>query len=110
MLSAISSSSDLTINQLKILNKNNPTPTDETSEEVPQQFGKASFEIAAMEQAKREQTDASLRQSQSPLKQSFERQSEVDPVQMMGQSSGSGDDPNKMSATYVSDSGFTSGM
>ena len=52
LLSTIAKSSDLTINQLKILNKNNPAPNDATSALDPQEFCKASDDIEAMEQAK----------------------------------------------------------
>ena len=51
-----------------------------------------------------------MRQAQSSLEASLKRQSEVDPVQRMGQASGSGDDPNKMSAADVPDSGLMSGI
>ena len=113
MLSAIAKSSDLTINQLRILNNKAQAPDDTTSSidiHIYIYFNKVADDIAAKEQAKRIQSDASLRQAQSSLEASLKRQSEVDPVQRMGQSSGSGDDPNAMSAADVLDSGLMSGI
>ena len=110
MLSAIAKSSDLTINQLRILNNRAQAPDDTASSVDIIDLNKVADDIAAKEQAKRIQSDASLRQAQSSLEASLKRQSEVDPVQRMGQASGSGDDPNKMSAADVPDSGLMSGI
>ena len=110
MLSAIAKSSDLTINQLRILNNRAQAPDDTASTIDIIDFYKVADDIAAKEQAKRIQSDASLRQAQSSLEESLRRQAEVDPVQRMGQASGSSDDPNKMSAADVPDSGLMSGI
>ena len=110
MISAIAKSSDLTINQLRILNNKAQAPDNTASSIDIIDFNKVSDDLAVAEQAKRAKTDASLRQSQSSLEASLKRQSEVDPVQRMGQASGSGDDPNKMSAADAIDSGLVSGI
>jgi hypothetical protein len=101
MLSAIAKSSDLTINQLRILNNRAQAPDDTASSVDIIDINKVADDIAAKEQAKRIQSDASLRQAQSSLEASLKRQSEVDPVQRMGQASGSSDVP---------DSGLMSGI
>lgn len=95
MLSAIAKSSDLTINQLRILNNRAQAPDDTASSVDIIDINKVADDIAAKEQAKRIQSDASLRQAQSSLEESLRRQSEVDPVQRTGQASGSSDNPNK---------------
>ena len=110
MLSAIAKSSELTVNKLRILNNRAQAPYDTASTIAIIDFNKVADDIAAKEQAKRIQSDASLRQAQSSLEASLKQQSEVYPVQRMGQASGSGDDPNKMSAADDLDSGLLRGI
>ena len=63
MLSAIAKSSDLTINQLRILNNRAQAPDDTASSVDIIHINKVDDDIAAKEQAKRIQSDASLRQA-----------------------------------------------